>query len=81
MCDNNTTSGNPIALLQSVVTASSQPERQYALKALNQYLMCHSLEESCSLARKLPHILAQHQMDAIGKSFLKSAFVKKVRLE
>ena len=72
MCDKNTTSGNPIALLQSVVTASSQPERQYALKALNQYLMCHSLEESCSLARKLPHILAQHQMDAIDPYILSS---------
>ena len=80
MCDKNTTSGNPIALLQNVATANSQQERQSALKAVNQYLMCHSLEEACSLAQKLPHILAQYQMDALDAYILSADCPQELRV-
>lgn len=80
MCDKNTTSGNPIALLQNVATANSQQERQSALKAVNQYLMGHSLEEACSLAQKLPHILAQYQMDALDAYILSADCPQELRV-
>lgn len=80
MCDKNTTSGNPIALLQNVATANSQQERQNALKAVNQYVLGHSLEEVCSLAQKLPHILAQYQMDALDAYILSEDCPQELRV-